>query len=120
IIHAARCRQVSEYRVFRVKRERDETIEPTRLVLQFAQPDKMVHTLFQRLDVAVKHRRVRSDSLLMNGPRNIEPAIARNLMPGNQRSGALGKNLRTSAGAAPHPGFVKLVDHPFERLAADL
>jgi hypothetical protein len=79
----------------------------------------MVDTLLERLDMAVQHRRVGMNAHLVYSPRDFKPPLARNLVSGDQRPGALGEDLRTAARTASHSSVAELFDHPFERLSRD-
>src|SRR5207247_10855416 len=105
--------------MFRVKGKQDKTVETTSLVLQFPQPDHMIDTFLQRLDVAVQHRRVRANTHSMHRPRDLEPSRARNFVPGNQRTRSLGKDFGSAGGTASQTLLASLTDDPFERLARD-
>src|SRR5262245_29641298 len=104
IVHSRRRRQVSVYGVFRMKCEWNKTIKAAGFVLQFAEADKMVNALFRRFDMTIKHRRVRTNPHLVNRPRNIEPAIPGNLMPGNQWPRAFCKDFGSTTGTTSESG----------------
>src|SRR5688572_31297954 len=102
-----------------MKREWYETLESPGLVLKLTQPDEMIHALFEGFDVSVQHRRVRPDAHLVNSSGDFQPALAGNLVSGNQGSRTFGKNLRSAAGAASKSGLTDSLDNPLERLASD-
>ena len=102
-----RRRQMRVERVLRMKRQRDETLEAAGLVLQFAQSDQMIHAFFERLDVTVKHRRVRTNSHLVDSPRDFQPSLSRNLVSGDQRPRAFREDFSAASRTAAHPGFTQ-------------
>src|SRR5439155_19770034 len=106
--------------MFRVKGERDKTVETTSLVLQFPQPDHMIDTFLQRLDVAVQHRRVRANTHSMHRPRDLDPSRARNFVPATPRTRSLGKDVGCAAGTPSQTRLASLIYLPFDRLARDL
>src|SRR2546427_2521576 len=87
--------------MFRMESKRNEAIETTSLILQVPQSDHMINTLFERFDVAVQHRRVRTNTHPMHGPSNVQPSRPGNLMTGNQRTCPFGKDFCAAAGTAP-------------------
>src|SRR5215831_17737410 len=105
--------------VLRVEGQRNETIEPARLILQLPQPHKMIDAFLERFDVTIQHGRIRSDAHLVNSPRDLEPPCSGYLVTGNQRSRPLREDLGASARTTSHASGTQLCNHPLKRLARD-
>src|SRR5437867_12238229 len=103
-----------------MERQRDKTIESAGLILQLAQSNQVIHAFFQGLDMTVKHRRIRADTHVMNGPRHFQPSRSGNLVARNQRPRTLGKDFGAAARTASQPRFAQLLDNPFKWLSCDL
>src|SRR5438093_1253382 len=106
--------------VLRMEGQRNETLESARFILKLTQADHVIDAFFKRFDMSVEHRRIRTDAHLMDGPRDLQPSCARDLMTGDQGPRALGKNLRAASGATAQARFAKPVDDPFQWLSRDL
>ena len=102
-----------ERRVLRQKREADEGLEATRLVLQRAQREQMVDALGERLDMPVEHRGVRLDAEFMRRARSVEPLLRRRLVRTQLFADAVGENLS----AAACDGVESRRLEPFQHLA---
>ena len=111
---------MGERRVLGVKRERNQPREASGLVLQLAQTDQVVHTVLGGLDVPVEHRRVRADSLEMALAGDLEPPLARDLVPADHVADALLEYLRAAAGTGVHPRVLQVPDRLRDRSAADV
>jgi hypothetical protein len=85
--------------------QRDKTIEPAGLVLEFPQAHEMIDAFLKRLDMAVEHGGVRTNTHVVYRAGDFQPSGSGNLMPGNQRPGALGENFRATTGTASHSGI---------------
>ena len=77
---------------------------PAGLVLQVAQPQQVVDALLDRLDVPVEHRRVGPDALAVALARDLEPALARDLVLADDVAHAPGEDLGAAARAGVHAG----------------
>src|SRR5262249_55911529 len=80
----------------------------------------MIDTLFHRLDMPIKHGRIRSQAHSMNHSRAFEPSRSGNLVTRDQWTRPLRKNLRAAAGTASETGVAQFLNDPFERLLCDL
>ena len=108
-----------ELRLLGVERERDEAEEAARLVLQLADPHEVVDAVLDRLDAAVEHRDVRLDAVLVAELRELEPALARDLVAADDVADALLEDLGAAAGAGVHPGGLEVADHLDDVLLRD-
>src|SRR4030095_12765613 len=90
-------RQVSS---FWVKSKRNKTHESLGSILQLPKLYQMVHAVFVRFNVTIKHRRVCVNPASMNLFRELQPTLAGGFVRTNPAPGRLAKNLSTSAGTA--------------------
>ena len=119
-IELPRCLgKVSEGRVRRVERQRDEPREAAGLVLEGAQAQQVVHAVFGGLDGAVEDRSVRSDTEEVALPRDLEPALARDLVLADHVADPLLENLGAAARAGVHAGVLQLADGVGDRAVSD-
>src|SRR5687768_1392587 len=100
-----------ELRVLGIKRERNETLKATRLVLLLAQTNHVIDTIFNGFNVTVKHRRVGLQSGAVHRAREIQPTLRVALMRTNHRSGWLAKNLSAAARARIKTSIHQLLNH---------
>ena len=73
-----------------------------RLVLRLPQLHQMIHALFQRFHMAVKHRRVRSQPNLVRRSRDLQPHLPAHFVVADQLAHAGVENLRAAAGQRIH------------------
>ena len=105
---AARLLNVRQAGVVRVKRQRDERLEPARLVLQLAQPDEVIDAMLGPFDVAVEHRRIGAQSEFVRLAVDAEPRIGVGLVLANLVADIGVKDLRPAAGQAAEARVLEL------------
>src|SRR5713226_3289634 len=81
----------------RIERERYETLKTARFVLLLAQTHQMIYAVFDRFDVAIKHRRVCFQTRRMDLAGEFQPATRVALVRANHRARWLAKNLSAAA-----------------------
>ena len=90
--------QMRERRIRGMKCERNKRDEAVRFILCVSKLEQMVHALFGCLNVAIEHRRVRTQPDLVRGSRDLQPHLAAYLVIANHLAYARMKNLRSAAG----------------------
>src|SRR5436190_4252188 len=103
-----------------MKGKRDEALKATGLVLKLTQPDQMIHAFFVGFYVTVKHRGIGADSHLVHRSRHLKPPLSRNLVPGDQGTRALRKDLGPTTRTTAESRLTKPLDDGFERLLREL
>ncbi len=86
-----------------MKFQRDEGHEAVRLVLRFAKLDQMIDALFERFDVAEKHRGVRAQADFVRGARDLEPHAPADFVVADDAAHARVKNFGAAAGERSTP-----------------
>src|SRR5215470_221660 len=94
---------MGQIRTFRMKRQGNKTHEPVRPILKLAKSYQVVDPIFRRLDMAVKHRRVRMEPAAMDLFGKLQPAVTRSLVRAYTAPGRIAKNLSASAWATVQP-----------------
>src|SRR5512144_1503751 len=108
---AGRLRErLPDHVVLGVEGERDEDLEPARLVLQLAEAPHVLDPLVEPLDVAVEHRRVRLDPEAVGGPVDLEPLLRGRLVVADLPAHARREDLRAAARHRHHPGRLELAE----------
>src|SRR5262245_58719364 len=87
---------MGQLRIRRIKREWDEALKTVRLVLLLAKLDEMIDAIFNRLDVPVKHRRIRFQSRGVKFSLQLEPALGIAFVSADHRARRLAKDLRAA------------------------
>ena len=82
-----------------MKRQRDETLESARLILQFAQPDADDPRALRRFRCARIASCIRTNTHLVHDPRHLQPSLPGNLVSGNETAGRAPQKI-----SAPPPG----------------
>src|SRR5579872_5261679 len=90
-------------RVGRMKCQWDECLEAASLILQAAQPDKMVCPVFFVLNVAVQHGRIGFQADLVRRACSLQPLLAINLVIADHPPHALFENLPAAPGKRIQP-----------------
>ena len=103
-----------------MKRQRDERLEPARLVLQRPRAQHVVHALLGGLDVAVEHRHVRPHAEPVGDAVDVQVAVGPALVVADFPADALGENLGAAAGQRVEPGRHQLAQHLLVRLAVEI
>src|SRR5262249_45438761 len=120
IIDSRRRGQARIEGILRMKCQRNKALEPARLILKRAKTNQVIHSLFDRLNVSVKHRCVGANARLVHRTANFEPAITGNLVPRNQRPRTLCEDFGSTSRAASKSGLANFVNDPIQRLSRDL
>ena len=93
-VGSAWCGQLAHLVVVWMKRQRDERLEATGLVLQRARTHHVIDPLLHRLDVPVEHRDVGLESELMRETMNREIPIGVSLVVADLLADAFSEDLR--------------------------
>ena len=110
VVEAAGYRDMVERSVGRVEGQRNESLEAFGLILQGAQADEMIHSVFFRFDVAVEHCAVGMKTKVVGLARGFDPDIAVDLVVADDASYGLGEDLGTAAGQGIHAGSFQLFE----------
>ena len=98
-----------QWRVVRMKRQRDKSLEATGFVLQIAQFQQMIDAVFIVLDVAVEHGRVGLQTDLVGELGGIQPLVSIDLVIANDVADAVGEDLSSPSGQRVHSRGLQLL-----------
>jgi hypothetical protein len=90
-----------------VKSERDEGLEPPRLVLELSKAQQVVGPVLESLDVAVEHGRIRSHAEAVSDAMHFEVLIGGRLVVRNAGPHFWVKDLGAAPGKAIEPAARK-------------
>ena len=93
-----------------MKRQRNEGVEAVDAGLRFAQPDQMIDSVFERLDVAVEHGGVAGHALAVQLLVNLDPICARDLVRANLCARRFGEDLGGAAVDVVEPRLLERRD----------
>src|SRR6185436_12618739 len=96
-----------------MKGKRYETHEPAGLVLKLSKLDHVIHSVFIRLDVSVKHSGVSGDAAAVNLLGQFQPSFTRGLVSADPAASWIAKDLRAAARTAIQSRGDQSVDHLF-------
>ena len=104
-----------QLRVRWIKSEWNETLEATGFFLLLAQSNKVVHAIFDRLDVPVEHRRVGLQTRGVHFTLQREPAFGVTFVGADHGACRLAKDLGAAAGTGVESGVDQFLNHFFVR-----
>ncbi len=113
IDEGARLHDVGEFRVLRVKGERDDRLEAAGFLLQGSQSQQVIDPMPRLFDVAVEHGRVRAEAEAVGFAMHVEPDVGVGFVFAELLADFGIEDFRTAAGEAAETG----VDHRFEDAA---
>src|SRR5215469_5646190 len=102
-----------------MKRQGDETHKALGPVLQFPQPDKMVHAVLAGLDMAVQHCSVGGNSSGVDLFGQLQPPFAACLVSAYPAASRLSEYLGSASRAAIKPSGDQSIDDLFVGHSAD-
>ena len=96
--HAGGGEQVLQRRVCRVECQRNKCLEAVRFVLQVAQANEMVSSVFFIFNVTVQHGGIGFQSNFMSSAGGIQPLVAVNFVVANHATDAFVENFSSATG----------------------
>ena len=112
VSQAARRWQMVEPRILRVKRQWNERLESSCLILQGPQSTEMIDPVPRFLDVTVQHRGVGSQAQLVSVAMDVQPPLRVRLVLADPLSHFRMEDLRPTPGHAPQSRLPQLLQHP--------